>query len=392
MTSEILLMNKRCVVMAADSGSSGDSGSRIFEISDLPPVGVMVHGRNEIGGVPIEALVDEFKTRMCGCFFESVEDYARAFLHFLDTGTVMEDDVSDGPGIPDYISADGLNDDVLNMWNSVCSYCEDMTVSLADADAPADFETNLGDLLDGLIVFGFGADQEEREEIKKMISDNADLEDLLFHLQMNDEYVLDIEPYFDRILDLFALGLAGGLTDNVFGPSAELVFAGYGEGELLPALIECEVRGHYFGKTFFTLGLEHDVATGKKGAVLPYDLSPRMERFIAGLNIESYDDMVEFATIKLSTAPLPDGSDLTEEDIDAIIEVFDEEVDDFNNACREAVFDYVKDLSKEDMAATAEFMVNMNNLGWAMDGDGDICGDIEVAVLSKEGGFMWVLD
>lgn len=393
MTSEILLMNRRCVVLAADNGTltNDASGTRIFEISSNPPVGMMVHGKNVIGGVPIEALADEFSKQMFGCYFENMEDYARAFITFLDEGKILDDETSVGPVIPAGVSADELIYDIIRMWDNLCEYCEELPFpSEYDENVPvSDFETSLGMLMDELLALDFGADQDLRDKIGMMFEENLDMDDLLFNLQMEDCYTEDVEPYIDRLVDLYILALSGGMVKEMLLDVSDLVFAGYCEGSFLPSLIECEIRGHYFGNTYCDFGQEHGAISGKRAAVLPFDLSPRLERFLLGLDRESADDVTDFVSYRISEMELPGGKKLDDAEVEMVTQIVEDEIDDLNDTCRNAVVEYVRDLSKGETAAAAEFLVAMNAFGWMMDTGVDAAGDIDVVIMSKEDGFIW---
>ncbi len=392
MTSEILLMNRRCVVLAADNGtpSGNTSGTRIFEISSEPPVGLMVHGRDSIGGVPVEVLADEFSKRMTGCFFENMEEYARAFLSFLDEGRVLADDAPSGPVVPLAVSAGELAGDIAALWDTICGYCSDMPFpSEYDENVPvSDFEISLDMLLDELLALDFGFDPELRGKLGMLFDENVDRESLLFSLQMEDCYTDDMTPYFDRLLELFILALSGGMVGNLLD-GTDLVFAGYGEGALLPSLVECGILGHYFGMTSYSLGSEYGAASGRKAAVLPFDLSPRLERFLMGIDREAGDDMAEMVSCRLADEELPGGRKLDDAEIEALTQIVEDEIDDLNDSCRGMLVEYVRDLSKGDTAAAAEFLVSMNSFGWVIDTGADSGGDVDVVVLSREDGFVW---
>jgi len=90
-------MNRLAVVLAADSASTvstwNDSGQReeryfkgankIFQISNHHPIGVMVFDSADILGVPWELVVKEFRKALRDKSFNSVDGYADEFFKFL---------------------------------------------------------------------------------------------------------------------------------------------------------------------------------------------------------------------------------------------------------------------------------------------------------------------
>lgn len=95
MTSEVLIMNRHAVALAADSAmtiSSFDSVekkyvkgvNKLFELSDNHPVGVMIFGSAELMRVPWEVIVKDFRNNLGMQCQKSVLDYALQFCQYLE--------------------------------------------------------------------------------------------------------------------------------------------------------------------------------------------------------------------------------------------------------------------------------------------------------------------
>lgn len=69
MTSEILIMNKNAIVMAADSavtveGSKTYNGvNKLFMLSNDPPMGIMIFGAAYFESIPMETLIKEYRKK-----------------------------------------------------------------------------------------------------------------------------------------------------------------------------------------------------------------------------------------------------------------------------------------------------------------------------------------
>lgn len=81
MTSEIAVMNKEGVALAADSavtftGEAGQkifpSANKIFTLSKYQPVGVMFYGNADFMGIPWETIIKIFRKRLGAASFQSV--------------------------------------------------------------------------------------------------------------------------------------------------------------------------------------------------------------------------------------------------------------------------------------------------------------------------------
>lgn len=91
MTAEIALLNRRALAFAADSAvtiSDGtstkiyNSAEKIFELSRITPIGLMIYNGMEFVGVPLDVLIRQFR---CDCDrdFTSCDDACTAFLSYL---------------------------------------------------------------------------------------------------------------------------------------------------------------------------------------------------------------------------------------------------------------------------------------------------------------------
>ena len=92
MTSEVLVLNKRAVIIAADSAitSSGGghpryskSATKIFDLSINGSVGAAFFGNALVDGVPWEVAIKLFRRHLGNTTFDCVADYMRALTTFL---------------------------------------------------------------------------------------------------------------------------------------------------------------------------------------------------------------------------------------------------------------------------------------------------------------------
>jgi len=70
MTTEVAIINKEAIALAADSAvtvkiSDGtkiyNSANKLFALSKLHPVGIMIYGNAELTGVPWESLIKVYR-------------------------------------------------------------------------------------------------------------------------------------------------------------------------------------------------------------------------------------------------------------------------------------------------------------------------------------------
>ena len=94
MTAELAVMNKGAIALAADSavtvgGRVYQSVNKLFMLSKIAPVGVMVYNAGSIMGLPAETVIKAFRKNLGTTLFDTLEEYKEALLGFLRSDTVI---------------------------------------------------------------------------------------------------------------------------------------------------------------------------------------------------------------------------------------------------------------------------------------------------------------
>lgn len=101
MTAELIVMNKNGLALAADSAVTVSAGGRatkiyntankLFMLSKMHPVGVMIYGSAEIMGLPWETVIKRYRERLGTQSFASVDEYITNFFDHLKTQAFTPD-------------------------------------------------------------------------------------------------------------------------------------------------------------------------------------------------------------------------------------------------------------------------------------------------------------
>ena len=93
MTSEVVVMNRMGIALAADSVVSiyangvqkkrHDSVAKLFMMSERHPVGIMVYNNASLLGVPWETIIKLFRKQLGQDSFQSLEEYGQELIVFL---------------------------------------------------------------------------------------------------------------------------------------------------------------------------------------------------------------------------------------------------------------------------------------------------------------------
>jgi len=98
MTAEIAIMNKEAIALATDSAVTitqerGQkifaSANKLFTLSKYYPVGIMVYGSAGFMGVPWEAIIKIYRSKLEKQKFNTLREYAENFITFLNNGNPL---------------------------------------------------------------------------------------------------------------------------------------------------------------------------------------------------------------------------------------------------------------------------------------------------------------
>lgn len=101
MTTEIAVLNRLGIALATDSAvtiSSGgrtkvfDSADKLFELSTVFPVAVMVNGNMDCFGLPWELAIKDFRSIHGSDGRTSINDWAQEFLLFVEAHKYIGDE------------------------------------------------------------------------------------------------------------------------------------------------------------------------------------------------------------------------------------------------------------------------------------------------------------
>lgn len=192
-----------------------------------------------------------------------------------------------------------------------------------------------------------------------------------------------------------------------FESSTGVVVAGYGEKELFPTLEHFELYSPVFGTLKYRKVEAVDISrNGPRAKVMAFAQREMAERFLFGLDIQIKDKILRFCRRAISSIG----------DVAASLVKFEEEnqatsfratvataeatfvseletlgMETIRQESQTAVEDMVEFMPKQDLAEFAEALVNLSSLQRRVNsGFETVGGPIDVAVISKSEGFVWV--
>ena len=409
MTAEVAILNREAVAIAADSavtltGPEGrkiyNTANKLFALSETEPIVVMVYGAGSFGPVPWETVVKEYRRQLASKSCGTVEEYASDFIHHL----------------PLYVELEEQYSRVLEtaMWEIV-SIRESVKVLLLEKSISAQ---RLGkSVICGEIIAQMEARMNElrSDETIEKLSEMAAGKQINSAIPDWDTFVrecLDGLPSNGRIIKQAKAMVRASL--KVASPfSSGVVVAGFGDNQLFPSLFNYVVDGVTKGKVRARLlgsaqiGERDQAGEESSAIILPFGQGDMVETFMGGIHpgyrlvLEDFvDKMIRLLTeyfgnqIK-NTIPTSKYSDL----LDGMSNMRSDIIKNFQDWLGHYLSDQYSDpimqivewLPKEELAEMAEALVNLTSFRRRITPEDEtVGGPIDVAVISKGDGLIWI--
>lgn len=405
MTSEVVVMNRLAVALAADSASTvraansqkiWNSANKLFALSKCHPVGVMVYNDASILGVPWETIIKTYRVRLGEKSFATLEEYGRDFFEFLNGNTLL---------FPEDIQVRYFSSQLDTLLANLRRTAHEQYVQAIIAQEPnpdestvfaAVVEAELGtwDGYDNLETCAAHTESSLLDALAAVISER--LEHFSNGITIGDE----LREKLKRLAVLL-------VTKEEFGEDyTGVVFAGFGEEEHFPVLQHFKVGGMLLNNLKCSEATVEKVSDKSPSIVTPFAQSQMVDTFMEGINPHLKNTLIRSfmgLALSLPEAVLDGVTDLTDVQRDhwkaqavghsqASIRKMLEKLAEYRYHRHWApVHAALIHLPKDELAHVAEALVNLNSFQKRVSmEDETVGGPIDVAVISKGDGLIWI--
>jgi len=415
MTSEIVVMNRSAVAMAADSAVTIDFGkdadgrpsrkvfndaNKLFALSKTDPVGIMVYSSSAFMGVNWELIIKWYREKRKGVSFDTLEEYVTDFFQ-----TIGEDEDL----FPREIRVNAL-------LNDLCSFYHGMMLTKIEEEIEKQTEDEGKEL---------GEYQIKRictPIIKEVLneSSNSDFikgfdEERIIGLQGKYSDIIDkaTEEVFKKIpLSKAASTDLRNIALNLFSREifpenyySGVVIAGFGKKEPHPSYYEIVVSSCIFDNTLKHKMLGSSSCRDHTSVIKPFAQKEMVFTFMDGIDPEIRKFLEQY--IGKICAELPDkiaglfnfgnneNKKAARDRINGITEKIKEglakNLDGIKEQYSSPIVKLVNALSKLELANMAESLVNLTSFKRHITtAEETVGGPIDVAVISHGDGFVWI--
>lgn len=402
MTAEVAVLNCSGLALAADSavtvGSQKiyNSAVKLFALSKVAPVAIMVYGNAALSHVPWEIVINEYRRTLGAKKLPKLNDYVEGFVAFIQESQLLFDEEGDGLWLFNRTS---------KLVEAVQQAClESLRLRLEEVD-------------------GKGLDEKEVKECFKEVA-AACLENLKAwpSLSPSDDVIKRIAPLLRKCTENHGKDAFGDLYPEIAstlkkisieavkrshfpGPSSGIVIAGYGDQEIYPAIRTLEFDGAIRGFARFKINENRSqtISPGNNSAaIIAYAQEDMVMTFMEGMNpaVRSFID----SSLTSMFGALPDAlmEALNSNDRamkESLVQICDSMKQGFMEGAHRhrlqehvsPVLNMVTALPKDELAAMAESLVNLTAFKRRVTGTLEtVGGPIDVCVISKGDGLVWV--
>ncbi len=410
MTAIVGILNKRAAVLAADSALTVVKGDRmkiyntttkIFQLSQDNHVAVMFFQNVDFMDVPWEVIFKLYYDKHGDREFDSIMEYAEDFYQFLRDekffcSSDQQKDYFDGELATYYNNVKAAAKD--NMEKEIDAMDDDDSFNEEDL-----LRQHLKDCIAGVDALAKdaginpGLEKISEKEIRAYGKDS--LETLQERIE-EDGLPKDM---FDDWVE----GFTNYIRSRFYYNGTGIVFVGYGRNDIFPTLLPTYVSGAFNNRLRYYLDTDGMNAIGENctASITPFAQSDVMFTLMKGIAPNFYEKVTDLNVRSLSEERKKIAALLKDESVDenVIKKVMDIDTTDIEKKHSESMDEYmqeeyidgivnaVESFNVEDMANMAENLVSITSLQCHFSSsDETVGGPIDVAVITRSEGFVWV--
>ncbi|PQA88142.1 hypothetical protein [Hyphococcus luteus] len=420
MTSEVVLMNRQAVAMAADSAVtiSGErylktynSADKLFPLVENQPVAVMIYNNAEIMSTPWETVISLYREQSRGRPLDTVAAYADDFMEFIS-------------GNPDLFPADHQDTEffkVVAVVYTVLAEEFDYQVQQFQQAHRGGVHDHISSIFE-FVVGELHADYQRcpddsprgdlpcfpkgmAEQVRRRYGGEIDqlIQSLVGSLKSEYHGLSVSEETMNRLRDIAVFAV---VKDAFFEHYTGVVFAGFGAKEKFPSMRSYLASSVVLGILKRKRDRQADIGADSGPVFQPFAQDRMIRTFLTGM--DQYLRMFVYSeTLKLSrglvadivgrTPNLSDAQknaifrDYSSNNLAVAVNEFFRSVDNYQYAVHtRPILRAINSLPKKELGETAASLIKLNSFQQkVMHSVETVGGPIDVAVITRNGGLEW---
>jgi hypothetical protein len=409
MTAEVVIMNKEAIALAADSAVTmrreGEqekifsSANKLFALSKYYPVGVMVFGKASFMDIPWETIIKIYRRKLGNRKFDTLKKYAENFIAFLNNGN---------PLFPEIQQRRYLYGSVIGYFNNQIKKDIDKKVKAIIHDEGKITNSRVKQITSNVIRKHYEIWEKAgmlpsvpKDHIKKIWSKYKNT------IDKARRNVFEGLPISTTSLNQLRKVGASLFAKDIFQPDAPgVVIAGFGEKETFPSVKSFYLEGIVNNKMKYKEYGSTEINFETISAIVPFAQKEMVYTFMEGVDpmLEEYMEFCLFALFdKYPEVIVESIKKLDNRRKRALLrklkQVSNSIFKHYLNNIRKyrkanysnPVAEVVAMLPKDELAKMAESLVSLTSFKRKVTPAAEtVAGPIDVAVISKGDGFIWI--
>lgn len=399
MSAGICIMNKNAIALAADSAVTvgnhlaiHNSANKLFNVSRVAPIGVIIYANATFMNIPFELILKQYKKQLADNTFSTLQEYVKDFFQYLIQ-----------------------NVDLFHFKTNEVSYITSVVTDLLSG-LIGDYQRLLQEKISKV---NRELTPEEIENIQdesiritiNYIDQQNILENTHFYEYLKDQYIDTIHHLITTTIPWISskdLSLLNEEICKLFDKKffrnnfTGLTFAGYGENEIFPNMIHVHLGGIINNDLRYTIIETKNIQENDPAFILPLAQTDVMQTFLFGINDQllneiarKTEEQVHFCFNNLSPSYFSDGKKdkVRQIILTSIQPIINQIALTANQNYLLPITQSISSLPIEELALLAESMINITSLRRkvALDNNiGTVGGPIDVAIITKSDGFIWI--
>lgn len=411
MTAEIAIMNTEAIALASDSavtmtGESGQkiftSANKLFAFSKYHPVGIMVYGNATFMGVPWETIIKIYRKKLGRKKFDTLKECANSFIDFLDNGNpLFPDSVQEDYlrfsiyGYFDLIIKNQISERVKLQFDEEVEITDKAVEQIVSSTVKKHYET--WEKTDNIPSIPRNYNKDLLNKYGEII--NEVIKEVFEELPLSKRDLNRLKRIAASLFSKFPEGIQKGSLSGA-------VVAGFGEKDAFPSLESFDIEGIVSNKLKYKEYISGKIDFETSASIIAFAQKEMVITFMEGVDPdyrhieESYLSKIfnEYAGIVTDAV----GKYTEKEKIKLrkkLVRIGDEILEDLSKKLEDhrsekyvdPITSVVSILPKDELAVMAETLVTLTIFKKKVTMESEtVGGPIDVAVISKGDGFIWI--
>ena len=399
MSAGICVMNRNAVALAADSAATigqhiaiRNSANKLFSLSRYAPVGVIIYANADLMRIPVEIIIKEYKNQLGQKPYLLVEEYVADFLAYIEKNATLFHFAETEENYVQSLCINLLNGTQTDYQHFLTSEQQRLARELTDEERTTVIQKAIEQtiqFIDNLPVLTGTAFEAYVKSTYQGLIENCISGTFPWIPESSRPALIDkLYSIFDK--DFFRNGYVG------------IAIAGYGCSDIFPKVKHLHVGGVVAGKIRYKIVDEASISENNVSSILPLAQTDVMQTFLFGINDSFIQDMGNVIPQEINDcfSRMDDQlfaeskKDMVKQNVAQMTsKVIQKLADKARQEYMNPILQSVATLPIEELAMLAESMINITSLRRrvAIDNNiGTVGGPIDVAIISKSDGFIWL--